>query len=44
MVHWYGKDDLSRDLASGVYIIRFVVDPVGEIEDYKRIEKVILLR
>ena len=43
-VYWDGKDNQRKKLPSGVYFIRFVVDTVGETQDYKDIKKVILLR
>lgn len=43
-VYWDGKDNQRKKLPSGIYFIRFVVDAVGETQDYKDIKKVILLR
>ena len=43
-VYWDGKDNQRKKLPSGVYFIRFVLDAVGETQDYKNIKKVILLR
>jgi flagellar hook assembly protein FlgD len=42
--YWDGKNNQRKKLPSGVYFIRFVVDAVGETQDYKDIKKVILLR
>ena len=41
---WRGQDDLDRQVSSGVYFIRLVIDAVGEIEDYKKTKKAILLK
>jgi len=41
---WDGTDQNDRMVPSGVYFVHFAVRPVGEAGDYKKVEKVILLR
>jgi len=41
---WDACDDLGRRVPAGVYFIRFAANPVGETDDYQRIEKAVLLR
>lgn len=43
-VFWDGTNDSGHRLPSGVYFICFVVNPVGEAGDFKKVEKAILLR
>lgn len=43
-VVWDRTDDVGRKVSAGVYFVRFVVNPVGETEDYEKIEKAVLLR
>jgi len=41
---WDARDDLGRRVPAGVYFIRFAASPVGETDDYQRVEKAVLLR
>ncbi|MCK4251136.1 hypothetical protein KAX97_06795 [candidate division WOR-3 bacterium] len=41
---WRGQDDLDRQVSSGVYFIRLVIDAVGGTSDYIETKKAILLK
>jgi flagellar hook assembly protein FlgD len=43
-VLWDAKDDLGRKVSAGVYFVQLVIDPVGKTEDYKGVQKIVLLQ
>lgn len=43
-VCWDGRNDSGRKVPAGVYFVRFTVNPVGEVSNYKVVKKVILLK
>jgi hypothetical protein len=44
LITWYGNDNQGRQVSSGVYFIRLVIDAVGETPDYIETKKAILLK
>jgi len=43
-ITWDGNDGAGRRVPAGVYFVHFVVDPVGDADEYRRFKKVIKIR
>lgn len=41
---WNGWDDKSRRVSAGVYFMRLAINPVGELEEFNQIQKVVYMK
>jgi len=43
-VYWDGRDEAGKEVASGMYLYRLVIRPLGEDERFSAVRKIVVLR